>query len=61
MANHLTKEHSSEEKMMAFKAWVKSWDERDNLNSRSKQAFELANPTFMSLDGMQRYWRKYRE
>ena len=60
MASHLANGSSPENIRAEFNAWVKSWDEKDGLQGWSAQAYELANPTHMSLDGMQRYWRKYR-
>jgi len=61
MLAHFTRGNSPNEIRQSFSQWVKSWDEEDGLDGWSVQAYELANPTFMSLDGMLRYWRKFRE
>jgi glyoxylase-like metal-dependent hydrolase (beta-lactamase superfamily II) len=43
-----------------FETWTNQLAEEDHLDGWSLQAYELANPAFMSADGIFRYWRKFR-
>ena len=43
-----------------FREWVKQRSQDDKLNENQIQEYELANPSWMSAPGMQRYWRKVR-
>ncbi len=61
MITHFTHGNSPESIRAEFNFLTKGWDENDGLQGWSAQAYELANPIHMSLDGMLRYWRKYRE
>ena len=49
-----------EELRMSYKEYVKIQDKLDNLNDKYRNAYELANPAFMSADGIFRYWNKFR-
>lgn len=41
-------------------AWMRRRALEDGLDEATIQAYEVANPTWMSAAGLQRYWRKYR-
>ncbi len=41
-------------------AWVAEWNRRDGVDEALHQAYETANPTWMSAAGVRRYWRKFR-
>jgi glyoxylase-like metal-dependent hydrolase (beta-lactamase superfamily II) len=41
-------------------AWTRHRIEQSGLDSQEVQTIELVNPTWMSAQGIQRYWRKYR-
>jgi glyoxylase-like metal-dependent hydrolase (beta-lactamase superfamily II) len=43
-----------------FLAWTRDRSKREGLPSDEIDAYEAANPSWMSAAGMQRYWRKYR-
>lgn len=43
-----------------FQEWMRQRSSADALNETQIQEYELANPSFMSAPGMQRYWRKFR-
>jgi len=43
-----------------FLAWVKDRSQEDGVEPAQIDVFELANPSWMSPLGIQRYWRKYR-
>lgn len=43
-----------------FQAWMRQRSLADALDETQIQEYELANPSFMSAPGMQRYWRKHR-
>lgn len=43
-----------------FLEYNQKLDQDDQLQEGAKVAFELANPAFMSADGIFRYWKKYR-
>lgn len=40
--------------------WMHRRAHEDGLDEATIQAYEVANPTWMSAAGLQRYWRKYR-
>lgn len=44
-----------------FQTWTKERSTRQGLTEKSVNAFEAANPSWMSPAGMQRYWRKNRQ
>ena len=41
-----------------FEAWMYEQSRAQNLNEDAVQAYALANPLGMSVDGMIRYWKK---
>jgi glyoxylase-like metal-dependent hydrolase (beta-lactamase superfamily II) len=43
-----------------FRAWTDERAAEFKLDPTQVRAFELANPTWMSASGMQRYWKKFR-
>ena len=43
-----------------FAAWVTDEGLRQSLSADVVEAYDLANPTGMSADGLLRYWRKFR-
>ncbi len=43
-----------------FQAWMAKRAYNDKLSETQIQEYELANPSWMSAPGMQRYWRKHR-
>jgi glyoxylase-like metal-dependent hydrolase (beta-lactamase superfamily II) len=43
-----------------FMAWTENRSRREGLPDELTNAYEAANPSWMSATGMQRYWRKYR-
>lgn len=43
-----------------FRVWMTERAKTDGLNETQIQEYELANPSWMSAPGMQRYWRKHR-
>ncbi len=40
--------------------WVAGWNQRDGVDQALHQAYEAANPTWMSAAGVLRYWHKFR-
>jgi glyoxylase-like metal-dependent hydrolase (beta-lactamase superfamily II) len=50
-----------EELKERLNTWSINLDIVDNLDEKSKHAYELANPSFMAFDGIYRYWKKYRQ
>ena len=44
----------------SYQAWVQEQTLAEGFNQSVIQAYEAANPTFMSADGIHRYWRKVR-
>jgi glyoxylase-like metal-dependent hydrolase (beta-lactamase superfamily II) len=43
-----------------FLAWMEAQASEAGLSPAIRQAYEAANPSWMSAAGMERYWRKYR-
>jgi glyoxylase-like metal-dependent hydrolase (beta-lactamase superfamily II) len=43
-----------------FTDWMNDQGLQQGLTAEAVKAYELANPTGMSADGLQRYWNKYR-
>jgi len=43
-----------------FEEWTSRRTQRANLDLENIRTFELANPSWMTPQGIQRYWRKYR-
>jgi hypothetical protein len=41
-----------------FSAWNRTRAQAHGLSERDLGKYELANPTFMSVDGLMRYWHK---
>jgi len=60
MTDYMPAEPSVEEIDTHFREWMKERAEKDELDEIQIQEYELANPSWMSAPGMQRYWRKYR-
>lgn len=52
---------SLEELNQRFLQWTASRSAEQGLEQEQIQAYEAANPSWMSAAGMQRYWQKYRE
>jgi glyoxylase-like metal-dependent hydrolase (beta-lactamase superfamily II) len=44
-----------------FIAWMEADSFKLNLDEKVKRDYNLANPLGMSADGLQRYWRKFRQ
>lgn len=44
----------------SFTEWTNESSLLQGVNDEILQKYQFANPTFMSADGIQRYWRKYR-
>ena len=60
MSVHFLQNPPLEELKTRFASWLDSKADSDQLDDWTRQAYELANPSFMSIEGMQRYWRKIR-
>ncbi len=52
---------SLEEINHKFLQWTAERSSEQGLDQNQIQAYEAANPSWMSASGMQRYWRKFRE
>jgi glyoxylase-like metal-dependent hydrolase (beta-lactamase superfamily II) len=59
--DYLVNNDSQEVLRTAFENWVEEMASQDRLTGQLRQAYELANPSDMSFDGIMRYWRKYRD
>lgn len=44
-----------------FLGWTKERSEKEGLTATQVEAFETANPSWMSAAGIHRYWRKFRQ
>lgn len=44
-----------------FQSWTRERSMRQGVTGQAVNAFETANPSWMSPAGIQRYWRKYRQ
>jgi glyoxylase-like metal-dependent hydrolase (beta-lactamase superfamily II) len=44
----------------SFSNWMEDQSVRQGLDPRVAEAYQLSNPVGMSVDGMVRYWKKYR-
>jgi glyoxylase-like metal-dependent hydrolase (beta-lactamase superfamily II) len=53
-------EHGFERERMIeeFEAKMRDWATRTGTDEQDARAYEIANPRFMSVDGIVRYWRK---
>ena len=60
MSVHFLQNPPIKELKTRFTFWLDSKADSDQLDHWTRQAYELANPSFMSIEGMQRYWRKIR-
>ena len=60
MTDFMPAEPSVEDIDTHFREWMKERAEKDELDEGQIQEYELANPSWMSAPGIQRYWRKYR-
>jgi glyoxylase-like metal-dependent hydrolase (beta-lactamase superfamily II) len=59
MENTMPKDLPIEALRQKFVAWAKERSMQAGLESDYLDAFEAANPSGMSADGIQRYWRKF--
>jgi len=50
-----------EELRQMFSDWMDEQAQESGLNEMVTKAYEVANPVGMSADGLQRYWKKYRQ
>lgn len=50
-----------EELRQMFSDWMDEQARESGLSETVTKAYEVANPVGMSADGLQRYWRKYRQ
>jgi glyoxylase-like metal-dependent hydrolase (beta-lactamase superfamily II) len=50
--------HEREALIQQFSAWNRERAQAHGLSERDLGRYELANPTFMSVDGLMRYWHK---
>ncbi len=57
---HITPELHFDELNESFLKWIEARSLREGLSEAEIQVYELANPSWMSSYGIQRYWRKYR-
>lgn len=57
---HLPQEPSLETLNAQFLAWTRERAQQDNLPAGSDRLYEAANPSWMSSQGIQRYWNKFR-
>jgi hypothetical protein len=51
---------SDEDLMQAYLAWVGNRYSAAGIPADQIAAYEAANPAFISVAGMQRYWKKFR-
>ncbi|MBS1248903.1 MAG: Hydroxyacylglutathione hydrolase [Chloroflexi bacterium] len=51
---------SPEEAREKFQTWLEAQARKDGLDKEFVAAYEAAIPTFMTADGIGRYWRKFR-
>lgn len=51
---------SIDELKVSFSAWMDEQSVRMGLDPRVVEAYALSNPVGMSVDGLARYWKKYR-
>lgn len=49
-----------EQMRVDFARWMSEQGARQGLSAEAVEAYDLANPTGMSADGLLRYWRKFR-
>lgn len=56
----LVKGHSREEIVRSFSGLSRSLLQAHDLDPDAQAEYELADPAWMSVDGLTRYWRKYR-
>jgi glyoxylase-like metal-dependent hydrolase (beta-lactamase superfamily II) len=57
---HMPAEPSVDTLKEKFLAWMDEQALRQSLDPRVVEAFQLSNPVGMSVDGLVRYWRKFR-
>jgi len=57
MSDAFSGQPSPEEIKDRFNRWQV---QQSGLSGKELQNYEIASPTFLSIEGMQRYWRKYR-
>lgn len=53
--------HIIEDLRQAFSQWSEQRFNQEGIEAPQRLVYEAANPSFMSADGIMRYWRKYRE
>ena len=51
---------SPDEMMAEFLQWEEKRAKSSGLDTSLGNTYETANPSWMSLHGIERYWRKYR-
>ncbi len=59
MGKVMPKGYPIDDLRMEFLNWVKNRSQDLGVNEETLDAFEKANPSGMSADGMKRYWEKY--
>lgn len=60
MTTFLPQQMAPDQLRLAFDAWIEQLSQEEQLPETVVRQLEMANPSSMSLDGMLRYWRKYR-
>ena len=61
MENLLPQNPAFEELNTRFLDWTRQRSTREGVDQATIQAYETANPSWMSTYGVQRYWSKYRQ
>ncbi len=56
----MPRDPSTEQLRQEFGDWMSQEGLEQGLDAETVRAYDLANPTYMSADGLQRYWRKVR-
>jgi glyoxylase-like metal-dependent hydrolase (beta-lactamase superfamily II) len=59
--DHMQQGFGRDALLEAYQAWVKERARAEGVADETFQTYEKANPTFMSVDGITRYWRKREE
>jgi glyoxylase-like metal-dependent hydrolase (beta-lactamase superfamily II) len=60
MSARLPAQPTSQELRVEYDAWLNDMADAESLEGWARTAYELANPGFMAVEGMLRYWRKFR-
>jgi hypothetical protein len=61
MVEHMPQGLSPDEFEAAFVKWEKLRAQADQIDSHNANVYRTANPSEISMLGIQRYWRKYRQ